>query len=191
MAKKKNKKKSDHSVLKAWVWFFLYIAAFSFWYGYFTDSELHRWYTLTFAIVLTLVALFHILDKWSNNGVHKLHQDESGRVLDASGNELDGFDYEYHVADSLRLRGYRNVEVTQASGDYGADIICYDKQGNKIAVQCKKYAGSVGIDAVQQVIGAKDFYKCSRAMVITTATFTPAAKNLAEKANVELYERYF
>ncbi len=34
------------------------------------------------------------------------------------------------------------------------------------------------------------YYKCHRAMVITTSTFTPAAKELANSAGVELYENF-
>ncbi len=106
------------------------------------------------------------------------------------GGEMSGIDYEHFVAEQLSRQGFFNVVVTKASGDFGADIIMSDKNGDKVCVQCKQYSKPVGIKAVQEIIGAKAYYKCQRAMVITTATFTPAAKELAEKSGVELYENY-
>ncbi len=104
--------------------------------------------------------------------------------------EMSGIDYEHFVAEQLSRQGFFNVEVTQASGDFGADIIMSDKNGDKVCVQCKQYSKPVGIKAVQEIIGAKAYYKCQRAMVITTATFTPAAKELAGTSGVELYENF-
>ena len=104
---------------------------------------------------------------------------------------MSGTDYEKYVAYQLKRAGFVKAEVTKKSSDFGADIILTDKDGSRMCVQCKQYSKPVGVKAVQEVIGAKVYYGCSRAAVITTSTFTPAAKELAQRSGVELYEKFY
>lgn len=99
--------------------------------------------------------------------------------------EMTGHDYEYFVADYLRMHGYHGVKVTQASGDFGVDVIAH-KHGKKYAVQCKYYTGSVGPAAVQEAVAGKAHYGCNAAMVVTNSEFTRAAETLAEENDVKL-----
>lgn len=102
-----------------------------------------------------------------------------------------GEDYEWYVAERLDRMGYTNVRVTQLSGDYGADIIAYDPHGLKTCVQCKMYNSKpVGIDAVQEIYGAMAYYDCVKAMVITTSTYTNAARELGDKTGVLLISNF-
>lgn len=94
--------------------------------------------------------------------------------------------YEEHVGYMMREWGFGNVRVMGGTGDFGADVLCTDTGGQKVCVQCKKYSKPVGVSAVQEVIGARGFYGCQRAIVATTTSFTPAARQLAEKNGVEL-----
>lgn len=105
--------------------------------------------------------------------------------------DMPGLEYEHYVALQLTAKGFKKVEVTKASGDFGADILAIDSDGTLMCVQCKKYSSPVGIQAVQEVIGAKAYYKGSRAVVITNSSFTTAARELAKKSGVELYESSF
>lgn len=98
---------------------------------------------------------------------------------------MTGHEYEYAVANYLREQGYYDVEVTQASGDYGIDVLAR-KGGHRYAVQCKYYSGTVGISAVQEAVAGMAIYGCDRAMVVTNSTFTKAAKELAEANDVVL-----
>lgn len=100
-----------------------------------------------------------------------------------------GLEYERYVAQSLKTSGCENVEVTPASGDFGADII-FRKNGAKVCAQCKLYSKPVGISAVQEVIGAKAHYKCAAAMVITNSTYTDAAQQLAKENAVILVDEF-
>ncbi|MBO4636978.1 MAG: restriction endonuclease [Clostridiales bacterium] len=102
---------------------------------------------------------------------------------------MDGQKYERRVASYLRDRGFRKVDVTKASGDYGVDITAR-KLGKRYAIQCKYYSRPVGVNAVQQVVGGKAYYECDRAMVVTNTTFTRQAKELAELNDVILIENY-
>lgn len=105
--------------------------------------------------------------------------------------KMSPYQYEHYVARYLKNCGFLKAEVTPKSGDFGADIILTDKDGTRMCVQCKQYSKPVGVKAVQEVIGAKAYYGCSRAAVITTSAFTPAAKELAQRAGVELYEKFY
>lgn len=104
--------------------------------------------------------------------------------------DMSGIEYEKYVASKLLRRGFRKTEVTPGSGDFGADIVGKDKYGRKVCVQCKKYRGSVGVAAVQEVIAATRYYKCDYSIVITTSTFTSAAKKMAAQTGVLLEEKF-
>lgn len=98
---------------------------------------------------------------------------------------IDGYEYERVCAEYLRRKGFRRVRVTKASRDQGVDILC-KKRRKTYAVQCKYYATPVGNKAVQEVYAGASYYGCDRAMVITNASFTKGAYELAETLDVEL-----
>lgn len=102
----------------------------------------------------------------------------------------NGYEYEEQVAKSLRRKGYRNVEVTSKSGDYGADIVATDPHGNRVCIQCKFYSSPVDLSAVQEIVTAKAKYKCTKAAVYTNSRFTKQAKELAFVNDVDLFEFY-
>ncbi len=101
---------------------------------------------------------------------------------------MNGYEYELACAEYLRKKGFRDVSVTQASRDQGADIIAFRKK-EKCAVQCKYYRSPVGNKAVQEVYAATTYYGCDRAIVMTNSTFTKGAIELAESLQVELMPR--
>jgi restriction system protein len=103
---------------------------------------------------------------------------------------MEGHDFEYAVADLLRYNGYRDVEVTQGSGDYAIDILARRKSV-KYAIQCKRYNSSVGVRAVRDAASGADYYHCDMAAVITNNVFTRQAINMAETIGVRLCDRSF
>lgn len=99
--------------------------------------------------------------------------------------------YEKHCITKMRFQGYifvRQCGRTRAP-DFGADIVAR-RLFWKIVVQCKHYSKPVGVRAVQEVIAARQYYGASIAAVATNRTFTRAAKQLAQRCGVELWERY-
>lgn len=95
--------------------------------------------------------------------------------------------FELYWGDFFEFKGYK-TQVTPQSGDQGADVII-QKDGVRTAIQVKKYSGSVGNSAIQEVVASKAYYKCQKAMVITTGSFTEAAKELAAVNDVDLWDR--
>ena len=60
------------------------------------------------------------------------------------------------------------------------------KDGQRIAVQAKRYVGSVGVAAVQEALSGMAYYNCQAAWVITTGAFTANALGLAKKSGVKM-----
>lgn len=77
---------------------------------------------------------------------------------------------------------------TGRRGDFGADLVT-ERGGVRTVVQAKRYEGAVGIEAVQQAIGARGYYDAARARVVTNSFLTPAALALARADDVEVVER--
>lgn len=112
---------------------------------------------------------------------------ESVEKYQSFSKEFDGFDFEEYTASVLRMQKYENVEVTQKSGDFGADVTA-EKDGIKYVFQCKYYTSPVGIDAVQQIYAAKGYYDAHVAIVVTNSVFTKAAQVLARELGVVLWD---
>lgn len=101
--------------------------------------------------------------------------------------QKDGILFESEFADLLVKNGFQEVKVTPPSKDYGADVIA-KKDGVQYVFQCKYYTSAVGIEAIQQVYGAKIHYGAHVAVVATNSVFTLAAKTLAEESKVLLWD---
>jgi len=93
-------------------------------------------------------------------------------------------DFEDFITQLFRDNGCE-VDQTPYSGDYGADLIL-KIGGKKIAVQVKRYSAEnkVGVPDLNQLIGAKTFYDCDTARIITTSCLSEQACQLAQKAGV-------
>lgn len=101
---------------------------------------------------------------------------------------MSGEEFERYVASLLRKSGFSGVQVTKASGDYGVDIIA-NKDGEKYAIQCKRYAKNVGVKPVQEVYAGASMYGAKRCVVITNMYYSDNGKNLARKLGVQLWDR--
>ena len=92
--------------------------------------------------------------------------------------DMEGHDFEHLCADALRANGYKQVQVTQASGDYGIDVLAQNN-GVSYAIQCKRYNSPVGNHAVQEAYAGAAYYGSSVPVVLTNQDFTPAAREMA------------
>ena len=102
--------------------------------------------------------------------------------------DMDGHQFERFCADILRKNGFKDVEVTQGSGDHGIDILA-EKDGITYAVQCKCYSSDIGNSAVQQAHTGKSLYHKDIAVVMTNRHFTPQALEEAKALGVKLWDR--
>lgn len=111
---------------------------------------------------------------------------ETMSVLSVCVPTMEGTTYEHYVGSRLSIEGFTEIQYTRRTGDFGGDIVCLDPNGIKTCVQCKRYQENVGVDGVQEAISERIYYQCERAIVISNMSYTPAARELAEKAGVEL-----
>ncbi len=86
-------------------------------------------------------------------------------------------EFEQYCATVLRALEF-SVMATSGGADQGADLIAR-KGSTSVAVQCKRYKGTVGNAAVQEVVAAQAYYGCSSALVVATGRFSTAARQLA------------
>ncbi len=100
---------------------------------------------------------------------------------------MRGEEFEEYLAAHFRNLGYK-VKMTPKSNDFGADLIL-TKENKKIVVQAKRYQSKIGVKAVQEIIGAKGYYKADKMMVVSNNFYTSGAKKLAEANDVELWDR--
>ena len=99
---------------------------------------------------------------------------------------FDPYDFERLIARLFERKGYR-AQVTQKSGDYGADVIASTGK-ETIAIQVKKWQANVGGPDVQKTVGSMLMHRATRAMVITTADFTNQAYEIQRMGSpVELW----
>ena len=109
--------------------------------------------------------------------------EEGIKIID----NLTGVQFEEFLSINFKKLGYK-VALTSVINDYGADLILRKKH-KKIVVQAKRNSGKVGIAAIQEIIGAKAYYKADKCMVVTNSYFTKNAVELARSNNVELWDR--
>lgn len=101
--------------------------------------------------------------------------------------QMDGRQFEKYLGHLFRMHGYV-AEVTQSSGDYGADLVI-TKGGRRIVVQAKRYKNNVGLKAVQEIYAAMNHYNAAEAWVVTNSDYTEQAYNLARSNGVTLINR--
>lgn len=131
-------------------------------------------------IILLIIAGTDILKKkWKK----EKYLNSSLYVID----NMKGEEFEEFLKAHFEKLGYK-VKLTPASNDYGADLIL-EKNDEKIAVQAKRYRDKVGNAAIQEVAGAIRYYNCTSGLVVTNSFFTKNAINLAEKCQIELWDR--
>jgi len=122
-------------------------------------------------------------EKLARDSWHRYH---SLRQLGAIDN-FNGKEFEVAISIFYEKMGYK-VTLTKTTGDFGVDIIA-EKGAEKLAIQVKRYKGTVGIQAVQEVASGAFYYKATKAIVTTNSFFTPQAKQLADSVGVDLIDR--
>ena len=101
---------------------------------------------------------------------------------------IDPQSFEDLIAQLFADNNY-SVEPTNYTRDYGADLIV-EKDRIRTAVQVKRYQASnlVGVSDLNQVLGAKEYYKCDAAMLITTSDYTKSSRQVSSQSNVIIWD---
>ncbi|CEG26323.1 type II restriction endonuclease family protein [Bacillus sp. B-jedd] len=173
MARRKTKKEKELESLFSLIFI---VPAFLI---YFATNSIQTTVSITIVYWAVVIALLLIRNK-------KLRE-----RLRASGineiDKMDGIKFEHYLKELYSAIGY-TAKVTQASGDFGADLVL-SQNGRKIVVQAKRYSKNVGVKAVQEIKAAQSHYNAGEAWVITNSYFTKAAMELAKSNSVKLIDR--
>ncbi len=100
--------------------------------------------------------------------------------------QMEGKAFEEYLDHLFTRLGYQ-VERTPYY-DRGADLIA-SKGGVRTAIQAKRWKGDVDVHSVRAVVASMRPYNCSRAMVVTNASYTLPARQCARDNGVELWDR--
>jgi restriction system protein len=132
------------------------------------------WLILSFIAILRLTIKLYMQRRFMKAGMDDVDR-------------LTGEGFEEYLAFLFERLGYK-VTMTPVQGDFGADLIL-EQEGEHTAVQAKCFSGTVGVNAVQQVVAAKGYYQCNRAMVVTNSYFSLQAQKLAKANHIVLWDR--
>ena len=86
----------------------------------------------------------------------------------------------------MRSSGYR-VKHVGGTDHFGADLLA-EREGVRSVVQTKCYVGSVGVQAIQEVVAAQAHYLANHAIAVTNSSFSSPAVRLACSNQVELWD---
>ncbi len=148
-------------------------------FGGLTIEALRHWVFFG-GIALAIVALIIWrrrlrAEQWRSSGITEI-------------DTMSGEQFEMRMERFFRDHHWK-ARRTPVTGDFGCDLVLFDSQGTKIVAQLKRYGSSVGIAAVQEVLGAQHYYQASQSMVITNSHLTRPAKELAQRSGVHIWER--
>jgi len=101
---------------------------------------------------------------------------------------MDGLEFEVVVADLLRILGFEQVEPI-GGFDKGADIVAV-LEGERIAVQVKRWSNAVDLSAVRQLVDGVKRYDCRRGLLVTNSFLTSPAIECAETWGIEVWDRF-
>lgn len=101
---------------------------------------------------------------------------------------LSGLDFEYYLYYLFKKK-HIHTRITSYTHDFGADLIL-KYHGKRIVIQAKRWNDNVGIQAVQETIGAMSYYKAKYGVVITNSFYTKSAVELAKASDIVLLNRY-
>lgn len=140
-------------------------------------------------ILIALTAIGCVIGLLVKNAQNKW-EIKTGRRRYRTGDvdEMTGVEFERWCGRLLSAIGFRNIRYTKTSGDQGVDIVAV-RNGERYAIQCKRYSGSVGNSAVQEVVAGQALYHCTRGLVMTSGYFTNGAIRLAKANGITLWDR--
>ena len=148
---------------------------------------------VTFISVVLIVVLFPFVLIWLIRQAvikarrKKENQDKVAVFNMSQIDLLSGEEFELLLKEIFEKLGFA-VQLTKRSRDFGADLIV-EKGKKRMLIQAKCYSKTVGVKAVQEIVGAKNHYGAQDVIVATNNHFSKEAQVLAFENDVELMDR--
>lgn len=177
MSKMRKRRKSNSNPIE------IYLAVALGFLSFYRYKNLNNSITIFIIVLLFSLMLRFIINYYKKRTKYEKLISSGINIVD----KMKGEEFEEFLLAHFNNLGYKG-HTTARTKDYGADLILA-KDNEKIVVQAKRWIKKVGIEAVQQIIGARAYYKASKCIVISNNYFTQNAVNLAQSSNVELWDR--
>ncbi len=102
---------------------------------------------------------------------------------------LNAREFELRVGDILREHGYDEIEHVGRTGDLGIDLFATDPSGERVGIQCKRYAPDKLVRAPEVRLLYGDMTHAHvRGMFVTTSGYTVDATAYAESHGIVLID---
>jgi restriction system protein len=101
--------------------------------------------------------------------------------------EMPRGEFEALVADLYRALGHQAV-CTHVKDSNAAHVIVHALNGQKWIVQCRQWRGAVGETVVREFLALMEHEQAAQGAIITTARFTPRARDWAKGKALHLYD---
>ncbi len=105
-----------------------------------------------------------------------------GRLIEMPRAEFEGL-----IVDLYRALGHQ-AKRAELPGERNFDIVVVSKTGQHWIVQCKQWRGAVGESVVREFYAAIGREHAAQGAIITTAKFTPKAREWAQGKPIHLYD---
>lgn len=151
-------------------------------------------YLVLLTLPLSVNFFFFIREKLSKQHAEEKHRrDESAararwrmyyesKTMDEV-SRMSGTEFEEFLARLFSRMGFTDIRLTPPTNDQGGDLLCLSPSGTSIVIQAKRWKGTVGNAAVQELLAAMLYYDRAEGMVVTNSKFTEAARELAKKTS--------
>lgn len=178
MSRRRTYKRASRNDLTMWSWV---LGIFSV---YYVAASLPEWVTIAVMAVVAIGVILYLYFLYEKQNAYRASM---LRLTTDDIDQMSGIEFENYAEVLFQNLGYR-IRKTAVTGDFGVDLII-SKDGIKTAVQCKRYAGTIGVPAIQQAHTGMVYYGCDRSLVITNSTFTKSANILAQSNKCILVDR--
>lgn len=103
---------------------------------------------------------------------------------------LSARDFELTIGSLLQAYGYTDVQHTGKAGDNGADLHARSPSGERVIVQCKRYAPgqTVSTSTIRDLIGALQIHHADRGIFVTPSALSKNAQALASQHNIDVFD---
>ena len=101
--------------------------------------------------------------------------------------ELPRAEFENLVANLYRALGHQATR-TNAKESQAAQVLVTARNGQKWIVQCRQWRGAVGETVVREFLALMERERAAQGAIITTAKFTPRARDWAKGKPLHLYD---
>lgn len=114
----------------------------------------------------------------------KSFEQQQQRLLESFWSTLSGRAFEHELAQLFERLGY-GVQLTPYGRDGGIDLFIQQKTKSTI-VQCKRYAGPVGVAIVRELYGVLQSSEADSAILAATGGFTQGVLDFAKDKPIQL-----